>query len=325
MKINKKLVFIILFILLLSYSLLLLNEGNSKKIIVYNVSVITRGKNSDAWSRMKAGMEQATSEMNVNLNFISLLEENSSSEQKDILEREMNSKTDAIIISPADYTELSSLIENINKKIPIVLFESKIDTKQNIPYVSCDNYELGKILAEEVIKNGNTRSNIGIIKSNLSYSSTKERYDGFIQEISQSKNSYELIEIPLEDSDLYNKIKSLMEENKFDVIVSFDTNTLESIGKAKKYVLNNIKTKVNNIELYGTGCTSAVISLIEENIINSISMQNEFNVGYLSVKSAVLKIEGKKKNKTVNITSTIINSRNMYFKENQKLLFPIIR
>ena len=54
-------------------------------------------------------------------------------------------------------------------------------------------------------------------------------------------------------------------------------------------------------------------------------MQNEFNVGYLSVKSAVLKIEGKKKNKTVNITSTIINSRNMYFKENQKLLFPIIR
>lgn len=325
MKVNKKIIFIILFILVLSSSLLLINEGKSKNVLIYNVSVITRGKNGEVWSRMKAGMEQASSEMNVNLNFISLLEENSVNEQKNILEREMNGDTDAIIISPADYTELSDLIENINKKVPIVLFESKIETKQDIPYVSCDNYELGKNLAEELIKNGNTRSNIAIVKSDLSSSSTKERYDGFIEEISNSKNSYELIEIPVDDSKLYNKIKSLMEENKFDAIVSFDTNILEAIGKAKKYVLNNSEIKSNNIEIYGTGCTSTIISLIEENIINSISMQNEFNVGYLSVKNSVFKIEGKKNKKTVNITSTIINSRNMYSKENEKMLFPIIR
>lgn len=325
MKLNKKIVFIILFILVLSSSLLLLNEGNRKDIEVYNVSVIIRGKNGEVWNRMKAGMEQASSEMNVNLRFISLLEENSVTEQKEILEREMNSDTDAIVISPADYTELSALIENINKKIPIVLFESKIETKQNIPYVSCDNYELGKSLAEELIRNGNTRNNIAIVKSDLSSSSTKERYSGFIEEISNSKNSYELIEIPLDDSKLYNKIRALMEEDKFDAIVSFDTNTLEAIGKAKKYILNNSETRFNNIEMYGTGCTSIIISLIEENIINAISMQNEFNVGYLSIENSVLKIEGKKNKKTVNIISTIINSRNMYSKENQKMLFPIIR
>lgn len=325
MKLNKKIVFIILFILVLSSSLLLLNEGNRKDIEVYNVSVIIRGKNGEVWNRMKAGMEQASSEMNVNLRFISLLEENSVTEQKEILEREMNSDTDAIVISPADYTELSALIENINKKIPIVLFESKIETKQNIPYVSCDNYELGKSLAEELIRNGNTRNNIAIVKSDLSSSSTKERYSGFIEEISNSKNSYELIEIPLDDSKLYNKIRALMEEDKFDAIVSFDTNTLEAIGKAKKYILNNSETRFNNIEMYGTGCTSIIISLIEENMINAISMQNEFNVGYLSIENSVLKIEGKKNKKTVNIISTIINSRNMYSKENQKMLFPIIR
>lgn len=325
MKLNKKIVFIILFILVLSSSLLLLNEGNRKEIEVYNVSVIIRGKNGEVWNRMKAGMEQAASEMNVNLRFISLLEENSVTEQKEILEREMNIDTDAIVISPADYTELSAFIENINKKIPIVLFESKIETKQNIPYVSCDNYELGKSLAEELIRNGNTRSNIAIVKSDLSSSSTKERYSGFIEEISNSKNSYELIEIPLDDSKLYNKIRSLMEEDKFDAIVSFDANTLEAVGKAKKYILNNSEARFNNIEIYGTGCTSIIISLIEENMINAISMQNEFNVGYLSIENSVLKIEGKKNKKTVNIISTIINSRNMYSKENQKMLFPIIR
>ena len=325
MKVNKKIVFIVLLILLLISSLLLLKESESKKIIVYDVAVITRGRNSDIWTRMKAGMEQASSEMNINLRFIYLLEENSVTEQKDILEREMNRGTDAIIISPADYTELSTLIENINKKIPIVLFESKIDTKQAIPYISCDNYKLGKNLGEELIKNGNTRSNIAVVKSDVSYSSIEERYVGFIEEISSSKNSYELIEMPLDDSKLYNQIKVLMEEDKFDVIVAFDTNALEAIGKAKKYVLNNSEIKNNNIDLYGTGCTSTIISLIEENIIKSISMQNEFNVGYLSVKDAVLKIQGKKIEKTVDIISTVINRKNMYSKENQKMLFPIIR
>ena len=325
MRVNKKIVFMILLILLLVSSLLLLKESESKKIIVYDVVVITRGRNSEIWSRMKAGMEQASSEMNINLRFISLLEENSVTEQKDILEKEMNRGTDAIIISPADYTELSSLIENINKKIPIVLFESKIETKQAIPYVSCDNYKLGRNIGEELIKNGNTRSNIAVVKSDVSYSSIDERYVGFIEEISSSKNSYEVIEIPLDDSKLCDEIKVLMEEDKFDVIVAFDTNALEAIGKAKKYVLNNSEIKNNNIQIYGTGCTSTIISLIEENIINSISMQNEFNVGYLSVKNAVLKIQGKKIEKTVDIISTVINRKNMYSKENQRMLFPIIR
>ena len=325
MRVNKKIVFMILLILLLVSSLLLLKESESKKIIVYDIAVITRGRNSEIWSRMKAGMEQASSEMNINLRFISLLEENSVTEQKDILEKEMNRGTDAIIISPADYTELSSLIENINKKIPIVLFESKIETKQAIPYVSCDNYKLGRNIGEELIKNGNTRSNIAVVKSDVSYSSIDERYVGFIEEISSSKNSYEVIEIPLDDSKLCDEIKVLMEEDKFDVIVAFDTNALEAIGKAKKYVLNNSEIKNNNIQIYGTGCTSTIISLIEENIINSISMQNEFNVGYLSVKNAVLKIQGKKIEKTVDIISTVINRKNMYSKENQRMLFPIIR
>ena len=64
--------------------------------------------------------------------------------------------------------------------------------------------------------------------------------------------------------------------------------------------------------------------MIEENVINSIAMQNEFNVGYLSVKASVSQIEEKSIDDSI-ITSTIINSRNMYSKENQRMLFPFVR
>ena len=67
------------------------------------------------------------------------------------------------------------------------------------------------------------------------------------------------------------------------------------------------------------------ISLIEEEIINATVIQNEFNIGYLSVNTAVNKIEHKKIDNKINIESTVINGENMYSKENQKILFPIVR
>ena len=48
------------------------------------------------------------------------------------------------LISPADYTSLSKTLESFRKEIPIVLFESNIETKENFAYVSCDNMNLGK-------------------------------------------------------------------------------------------------------------------------------------------------------------------------------------
>lgn len=324
MRIKKKIVLFILFLSVLVSSLILIKEGGKKEIVVYDIAVIIRGKNSEEWNIMKAGMNQASSEMNVNLRFISLLEENNVEEQKEYLQRQIDSGTDAIIISPADYTDLVNVIESINKKIPIVLFESKIDTKENIPYISSDNYKLGQELAEEVVRNGNTRNNIIIAKSNHKYSSLNDRYNGFIDEINKGKNTYEVMEMPKDDSKLYSKIKTILLDNKSQVLVAFEPDVLEAIGRTKKYILSNSQVN-SNIELYGIGRTSTIISLIEEKIIDGIEIQNEFNVGYLSVKAAVYRIENKKLDNKINIESTLINSGNMYSKENQKILFPIVR
>ena len=323
MRIKKKLIFIVLFIMLISSFLILLEEGRKKEVRVYDISVIVRGRNSEGWRIIKEGMEQAASEMNVNIRFLTLLEENSIKEQKELMEREINSGTDAILIAPADYQEMVSIIESSRRKLPIILFESRIETDQDIPYISCDNYKLGQSLAEEVIKNGNTDKKISIIKSDLSCSSINERYLGFIDEISNSKNNYEFLELPSDEVQLYNKMRDIMEKRETDVIVAFDPNILESIGRVKKYVMNDINGK-SNIELYGTGSTSLIISLIEEKIIDSIAIQNDFNVGYLSVKASVSEIEESTLDKSI-ITSTIINSRNMYSKENQRMLFPFVR
>lgn len=77
------------FLLLLSNTLF-----TRKKTDVLNISVIVRGENSESWNIMKEGMEQAASEMKVNLNFLTLSKENSVEEQKKLIDREISGKVD---------------------------------------------------------------------------------------------------------------------------------------------------------------------------------------------------------------------------------------
>lgn len=317
MVIRKRTIFIFLFIILISSSLILLPKASKGKVKVYKVSVIVRGKSSEVWRIVKNGMEQAASDLNVNVSFITLIEDNSVEEQKELIKREIMNGTDGILISPADYSSLSKLIEDLRKEIPIVLFKSNIETKENFTYISCDNYELGRKLANEVIKNGNTRSKIIILRSGFNISSEKEKYKGFIDEISLSQNTYEFIDLPKDEAEIYKSISEILKNQDTKVLVAFEPNILEIAGKAKKDYFSEAG-------LYGTGSTSLIISLMEEKIINAIAMQNEFNLGYLGMKAMVSEIENEKI-KESKITSTTINIYNMYSEENQRMLFPIIR
>ncbi|WP_315069783.1 substrate-binding domain-containing protein [uncultured Clostridium sp.] len=326
MRKRKKLIIIIAFLLLISLFPLLLNDAlwHEKDKKIYNISIITRGKNSESLLIMKQGIDQAASEMNVNTSFVTLSEDNSIDEQSQLIEREIKNNADAIIISPVDFEKMTNPIENAMKKVPVILFESTVDSKHVEPSISCDNYNLGVNLGKEVIKNGKMCSNIAIIKNNLDCSSIKERYDGFMSVMENTKNNYIFWELKDEKQQTYyNQGKNLLEDNNVDVVVTFDTGILEGISEAKKDLISTNKEKAA-IEVYGAGSTNKIISLLEDKTIKATAIQNEFNVGYLSIKSAVNRIKGESMDSS-NISSTVVNRDNMYSEENQRLLFPFIR
>lgn len=326
MKKRRKQISIILFILLVLSFLLLLNDtvlsGEDKKI--YNISIITRGKNSESLMIMKQGIDQAASEMNANISFVTLSQENSALEQEELIEREIKNKADAIIISPVDYEKMAEPIESAMKKIPVILIESTVKSERVLPSISCDNYKLGVSLGEEMIKMGNTGVNVSIVKNNLECSSVKERYDGFMSVMKNTNNTCTFWEFSGEKQDTYyNQAKKLLDNNDVDVVVTFDSGILEVVAQTKKD-LSSVNKDKKSAEIYGIGSTSKIISFVENKVINATAMQNEFNVGYLGVKAAVDTINGKNVNNGT-IYSTVINNQNMYSEENQRLLFPFIR
>lgn len=291
---------------------------------IYNISIITRGKNSESLMIMKEGIDQAALEMNANISFVTLSEDNSVDEQNDLIKREMNNGADAILISPVDYEKMSEAVDNAASKLPVVQIESKVNSNRILPIISCDNFQLGASLGEEVIKMGGSNNKIAIVKNNLECSSIKERYDGFMDAIKNTNNEYTLLDITgYKQGDYYRQVRDFLDNNNVDAIVAFDTAMLESVGQAKKD-MSTANNQYSNIQIYGTGSTSKIISFLEEKVVNATAMQNEFNVGYIGVKTAVSMINKKKIDDSV-IYSTVVNSDNMYSNENQRLLFPFVR
>ena len=325
MKIRKKYVFIILFIIMALSSILLLNEEiwANNDVIIYEISVITSGKSNESLMIMKEGIEQAASEMNVNISFITLSEENNVEEQKKLLDREVKNGADAILIAPAVYEGMSDEIESARKKTAVILIDSNIKTEENIPYIGCNNEELGASLADEVIKMGNTRGKIAIVNGNLGYSTVMERYNGFMSAILKSNNYVEFIDILLDEKDSYDKVLEVLNKKEFDAIVTFDVKTLELLAQCKKDI-NALNEEQIQTEIYGTGGTSKVTSFLEDDIIKATAIQNEFNIGYLGVKMAVDIINNKYVENTL-IYSAVIDKRSMYTEENERLLFPLIK
>lgn len=326
MKKVKKRKFAFLFLMLLLSFVLLLNEvfNSAKEINTYEISIITRGKIDESSIILKEGAEQAAKEVNANIKFISLSENNNIEEQKELLEKESKNGADAILISPTNYDEISNSIEEVSEKIPIILLESSIKAKHKINSVTCDNYESGKNLGNEILKLDDSKKRIFIVTNNLKCVDLGDRYNGLINFL--ENKDVEIITKQFNGSEVnsyYNQAQDLLTKNKVDVVVTFDTEMLESIAQAKKDLINKAII-TNNINIYGWGSTNKIVSFLEEDIISGIVLKNEFNIGYLGIKNAVKFINNNKNQNNI-IPSIIITRENMYSKENQRLLFLFVR
>lgn len=308
---------------ILFFSLYILSrETNVKEIPVKNISVITRGKLSESWENFKQGAEQAGTDLNANIRMISLGNEeaNKLEEQIELLEREVNSDADAIVIAPVDHEKMAGSLEKMKRNIPVILVESSVDSRQPYEIIACDNKKMGTALAEEVMRHGNLRKKILLIGGDISCSSVLDREEAFRNTM---KISYNTI-LEWEEADYSSDtILNYLRTNNVDVIVAFDTEILENAAKALKEYEDQYPPQLT--ELYGVGSSSKVIRYLENDNIVSIVVQDDYSMGYLGVRDAINAINGKEEKEKTEIAFKIVDHEHMYSEENQRLLFPFVR
>lgn len=325
MKVVNKLIgvsvaFILIFCLVIYFpNLTFSNTQNNEKILV--VGGMATG---DYWNTVKMGAKAAAEENNVAFNYVAPKDESDIQGQIDLIDNALDKGINALVVAPNDYTQSAKVIEKAYKKrIPVIIMNSRVNTDKFDCFISADNIDGGRRAGDMLVSILGTRFKVGIMSSIEGSDSLMAREKGLLDLFSQYKEVKVVAKgYCLSDPAMTKKLtkKMLDEHGDLDAIVALNSNAAEVVAET----LSEMNLE-GTIKVIAFDSTLREIDYLEKGVISAIIIHDPFTMGYLSVKNAINILNKKDIPKEIKIKSKIIDGTNMYFQENEKFLFPIVR
>jgi ribose transport system substrate-binding protein len=288
---------------------------------VNNIALILRKQNNDYWKSVRRGAEAAAKEYNVKVDIVSPNDEKDYVEQIDLINQAIKRKVEALIIAPNDYNKLAGPVENaISHNIPVLTIDSEINSKAVTSYIATNNFNAGENLGKKVTELAGEVSKIAIINAEKNTTNFIDREQGLMDMLAK----YPYVWVAATE---YNSLgiegavritENIITNNKnVSAIVALDSES--SIGAAQ--VIDRMEL-AGKIKVIAFDSEAEEINYLESGRIEATVVQSPFSMGYLSVKNAVLVLQGKKIPKYIDTGLTVIDKENMYLPANEKILFP---
>lgn len=292
-----------------------------------NIALILKMNYGYHWSTVKLGADAAAREFNVDLDYAAPDDEEDVEGQIKMVSDKLNNrdkKVDALVLAASDYKALSGVAEKAHDMgIPVIIIDSEVDTKKIDSCIASDNINAGRKAGNMVISIAGKYSNIAIMSFAKGTRDAEEREEGLMNVLSKYPGIRIVAkEYCFSDSRLaYNLTQNIISQyGQIDAIVAL--NEMASVGAAQAIDEMGLGGKVKIIAF---DSTTQEINYLEKGVIQALVIQNPFSMGYLGVKYAVDKLEGREIKELYPIETKVIDKDTMYLPENQRLLFPFVR
>lgn len=281
------------------------------------VSVILRETENGTWSATRQGMEQAAMDLNVELRVLTLEQENDAREQQELLEREVASGADGVLLIPADREVLSQAVETAAGSVPVVTMETDMSDCGAAGYISVDNDALGRMLGELALNGAPEGSSVLLLSGAPEATGISDRLTA-AQEVLEAagRKVYRCILRPEES--LESVLEGELAAWAPAAVVAVDTTTLERTARV-------LREKESAPLLYGAGSSAAIAAYLEQGTVTAVVARNEFAAGYLAVEALADAVSSHTTVTAPPLSFSVVRKENMYEPEHQKLLFPVTR
>ncbi|MCM3630734.1 substrate-binding domain-containing protein [Paenibacillus glycanilyticus] len=292
-----------------------------------DIIVTVKAKSSaiDFWKVLITGVEDAANEFGATVSVIGPPAETQIDVQMKQLEQAIREKPDAIVMAATDYNRLVPVAQRIVKAgIKLITVDSSINSDDALSFIATDNRAAGQKAGEEMAKllPESDSSKIAIMSYVFGTSSQMEREQG-VREWLRSNSRIEVANTFYSEGQLdkaYELTKELLQaDSSIKGIVGLNEPSTVGAGKAIQDLGLSGKVK-----LVGFDSSVDEVKLLEGGVLHATVVQKPYNMGYLSVKTAIEAVRGQKVPKLIDTESVIINKDNMYTEQNQKLLFPFV-
>lgn len=282
---------------------------------IYQIAVIIEDVRSDNYSNFRKGMDLAAAELNADVQLITLYEKLDVKEQMDLMDREQQDGTDALIVIPVEEEQVSAK----QMTIPVILMRAGVAEAAGAGNVIVDHEKMGELLAREILEEQPADVPVYVLTDPVGQSDMDRLFlkgsDAVFQEAGRSVQRI----VRGEEERFFTMLEQPGVEAQKVVILAENQDILtEAAG-----VMAGSEAVADAVGgLYGRGTTMAILNYLDRGVITGICVTDEFSVGYYSVREAVRALEGAGSVPTV-MESYYIEKKDLRDPAFEKMLFPI--
>jgi ribose transport system substrate-binding protein len=287
------------------------------------IGVVPKGRAHLFWQSVHAGANKAAGETGVEVEWNGPASETDFNGQLQIVEAMINKRLDAIALAPIDKKAMVSVVERaMRMNIPVVIFDSPVDTEQFVAQVATDNYKAGQIAAERMGEITGGKGKIAIVAGQAGAASTMAREQGFEDTIKSKFPGIRIMDKRYGEAAVERSLT--VAENMLtaypDLDALFASNESSSIGASRA-----LKARGSKIRLVGFDSGPTLEEDLKSGVIDSLVVQDPFSMGYRAVSIAVRKLKGETPEKIQNLEPHLVTKANLDQPEIRALLNPDLK
>ena len=284
-------------------------QGNAT---TYDISVLCAKGDSEHFLNYRQGALQAAEDLKVNLRFLYSKYEDSGNHQIKLLQQELKNDTNALIMIP--YSDSFVLQQRCSEATKPIVYAYSHVIKGERNYIGSNGSALGVGFANHIINEYQTKQHIAILVKNDLTHTEKEICESMQEQLRSQNHHVEVLSFHSQENTEH--LHNLLNKNKFNIVVCFEDEFCSQLIAHKE---------IHDIEIYAMGSKYDVISALEKEELHALLVQDDYSIGYLSVKAAVDSLKNGENIVKQNIRYAIVDKAQMYQSSNERLLFPIVR
>jgi ribose transport system substrate-binding protein len=283
--------------LLLTAALLAAAAAQAQQPTIY-IPLISKGFQHQFWQAVKSGAEQAGKDYKVRVTFEGLESEAMVDKQIDMLAAALAKKPQAIAIAALDSKATIPLLRKAQAaKIPVIAFDSGVDSDIPLTTASTDNRAAAALAADKLAALIGGEGEVAVVGHDQTSRTGIERVEGFVNRLKVAHPKVRVVTVQYGGGDHLKSTevaKSMLQGNP-KLRALFGTNEGSAIG-----VVNAVREmKRAGVTVVGFDAGKQQKDAIASGTMAGAITQNPAGIGYRTVEAAVKALKGEALPKTL--------------------------
>ena len=255
------------------------------------IYLVSKGFQHRFWQAVKEGAEQAGEELGYKVSFVGPQDETKVTEQTDQLKSALDSGPAAIGFAALDSKAAEDILKEIQaKNIPVVAFDSGVESDIPVTTVQTDNKKAAEEAAKHMIELlKGKKGSVGMVCHDSTSTTGKQRCEGFKEYFKANAPA----DLKLLDEQIAGEVTkaadtslSIIQANS-DIVGMYGSNEAAASG-----IVQGVAESGKDVTVVGFDSGKTQIDAIKAGSEAGAVTQSPVKIGYYTVKAAVAAING---------------------------------